>query len=516
MAGKVYLVGAGPGDPGLLTIRGRQCLERATCVVYDYLANPRLLDHAPPDAERLLVGKHGGGDKVPQDVINQLLVDRARAGHTVVRLKGGDPFVFGRGGEEAQAIRAAGLEFEVVPGVSSAVAVPAYAGIPLTHRDFASGVTITTGYEYPGKDEPAVRWQEIARPDNTVVLLMTTRQLETNLQRLLEGGLSAQTPAALIEWGTRADQRTVVATLGTLADAAAREDIGPPALAVIGNVVNLRDELRWQERRSLFGRRIVVTRPRHQAPALADALEDQGAEVIVFPTIEIAPPDSYAPLDDALGRASEFDWVIFTSANGVQVFFDRLRHLGRDIRDWHRARVAAIGPQTARVLQEQAVRVDVVPADFRAEGLLETLGVETVLGQRILLPRAGGAREILPDELRARGAVVEEVVTYVSRIPAADVGALLAWIEQGVDLVTFTSSSTAEHFARIAGPQLAEIVSRTSFGCIGPVTADTARACGMPVAVEPSRYTIPAFAEAITAHFRTQPRRRGSGRRPHR
>lgn len=233
-------------------------------------------------------------------------------------------------------------------------------------------------------------------------------------------------------------------------------------------------------------------------------------------TIEIAPPESYAPLDDAIARAGEFDWVIFTSANGVQVFFERLRHLRRDIRDWHRARIAAIGPQTARVLQAQAVRVDVVPSDFRAEGLLATLGIETVRGQRILLPRAGGAREILPDELRARGALVEEVVTYVSRLPAADDEALIAWVEQGVDMITFTSSSTAEHFALLAGSRLAEIVARTSFGCIGPVTADTAREHGMPVAVEPESYTIPAFAAAITAYFRTQPLRRGSGRRPHR
>lgn len=516
MPGKVYLVGAGPGDPGLLTVRGRECLGRATCVVYDYLANPRLLDLAPPDAERLLVGKHGGGARVSQYVINDLLVDRARQGHTVVRLKGGDPFVFGRGGEEAQALRAAGLAFEVVPGVSSAVAVPAYAGIPLTHRDFASAVTITTGYEDPDKDEPAVRWDEIARPDHTIVLLMTTRQLERNARHLLDGGLAPETPAALIEWGTRADQRTAVGTLATLAATAAAEDIGPPALAVIGNVVRLRDELAWQEQRPLFGRRIIVTRPRHQAPALAAALEEHGAEVVVFPTIEIAPPDSLAPLDDALDRAAAFDWVIFTSANGVQVFFDRLRDRGHDIRDWHRARIAAIGPQTARALEGYAVRVAVIPEDFRAEGLLATLGGESLAGCRVLLPRAGGARAILPDTLRARGAIVEEVVTYVSRLPAADVDTLRAWIAQGVDLVTFTSSSTAEHFARIAWAHLGEIAAHTRFGCIGPVTADTARRHGMDVAVEPASYTIPAFAAAIVDFFRTQPLRRGSGRRPHR
>jgi len=507
MSGRIYLVGAGPGDPGLLTIRGRQCLAAATCVIYDYLANPRLLDFAPASAERLLVGKHGGGEKVAQDVINDLMVDRARGGATVVRLKGGDPFVFGRGAEEAQAIRAAGIDFEVVPGVSAAIAVPAYAGIPLTHRDFASSVTITTGYEYPGKAEAAVRWHDIARPDNTIVLLMTTRQLDANMRQLLDGGLAAETPAALIEWGTRADQRTVVATVGTLAAAAAREAIGPPALAVVGDVVRLRATLQWCERRPLFGRRIVVTRPRHQAPELAATLEAWGAEVMLFPTIEIAPPPSLGALDDALERAAEFDWLVFTSANGVQVFFDRLRSRGRDIRAWHRARIAAIGPQTARALAAFGIHVDVVPTDFRAEGLLASLDGESIAGRRFLLPRAGGARAVLPDELRARGAIVEEVVTYVSRLPAVDADALLDWVDQGIDLVTFTSSSTAEHFARIAGERLARIVAKTRFGCIGPVTADTARAHGMPVAVEPTSYTVQAFAEAIATFFRDQPQR---------
>lgn len=508
MSGKVYLVGAGPGDPGLLTVRGRDCLRRATCIVYDYLANPRLLDWAPAQAERILAGKHGGGPKVAQDEIHRILIDRARRGGHVVRLKGGDPFVFGRGGEEAQAIRAAGIAFEVVPGVSSAIAVPAYAGIPLTHRDVASAVTITTGYEYPNKPETAVPWEDLARPNHTIVLLMTTRQLDDNLGRLRTAGLADDTPAALIEWGTRADQRTIVGTVATLAQQAEDVGIGPPALAVVGNVVRLREELQWHEQRPLFGRRIVVTRPRHQAPEFADILESWGAEVIVFPTIEIATPPVQADLDAALARAETFDWVIFTSANGVEVFFERLRTQERDIREWHRARIAAIGPQTARALRNSGVRVDLVPADFTAEGLLEALTDVALVGQRVLLPRAGGARELLPIELSRRGAEVEEVVTYVSRLPDVDVRDLLAWVHRGVDLITFTSSSTAAHFVQLLGSELHEVATKTRFGCIGPITGATARGHGLTVDVEPSEFTIPAFAESIAAHFRNQPLRR--------
>lgn len=508
MPGKVYLVGAGPGDPGLLTVKGRRLLERADCVVYDYLANPRLLDLAPAQAERILAGKHGGGERVPQETINAILIDRAQRYSTVVRLKGGDPFVFGRGAEEALALRQAGVEFAVVPGVSSAVAVPAYAGIPVTHRDYSSSLVVTTGYEYPGKAEAAVRWHDLAGPGHTIVLLMTTRQLATNLQRLIDGGLSPETPAALIEWGTRADQRTIEAPVGQLAAAAERNDVRPPALAVIGEVVSLRRTLAWCEQAPLFGRRIIVTRPRHQAAELGDLLEHEGAEVISLPTIEIGAPETLAPLDAAIERAAEFDWVIFTSANGVRVFFDRLQFLGRDIRAWHRARIAAIGPQTARSLRAYGVQVEVIPADFRAEGLLESLAVESIVGQRVLLPRAGGAREILPDELRRRGAVVEEVVTYVSRPPAAARSGFDEWLERGVDLITFTSSSTVEQFAQLMGPQLAATIGRTAFASIGPVTTATARRLGIPISVEPSQYTMPALAAAIVEHLRQVPLRR--------
>ncbi len=500
--GTVYLVGAGPGAPGLITLDGVRCLNRADVVVYDYLASPRLLEHAPAAAERLLVGKHGGGERVEQDVITALLVERARRGETVVRLKGGDPFVFGRGGEEAEALAAAGIPFEVVPGVTSAVAVPAYAGIPLTHRDLASSFTVLTGYEYPDKQDLAVHWDAVAQRGNTLVFLMTTRQLRTNMARLMAHGMAADTPAAVIRWGTLAGQQTLVGTAATIADLAEAENLQPPALAVVGEVVRLRAQLAWFERKPLFGRRIVVTRPRAQASAFAAQLADAGAEVIACPTIEIVPPASWAPLDDAIARCATFDWLVFTSVNGVSMFFDRLRALHRDVRALHRARIAAVGPPTAEALAAHGVMVDVVPDEYRAEGVAVAMCAAGVAGTRVLLPRAAAAREILPQLLRDAGAEVEEVASYQTVPARTDVGELRRLLEAGsVDLVTFTSSSTVRSFLALVGDDAAALLGRAAIGCIGPITADTARAAGLRVAVQPAAYTIPAFTEAILDYF---------------
>jgi uroporphyrinogen III methyltransferase/synthase len=509
MAGKVYIVGAGPGDPGLLTLKGRRWLEEADVVVYDYLANPRLLDFAPPQAQRFLVGKHGGGKKVEQDVINRLLVDHARSGATVVRLKGGDPFVFGRGAEEMEVLRAAGIEYEIVPGVSAASAVPAYAGIPLTHRELASNVVITTGYEYPGKREAAVDWNELARSGSTLVIMMTSRQLGSNMQQLLDGGLAPDTPAAAIEWGTRADQRTITGTVATIGSLAAKENLRPPAIAVVGDVVRLRATLKWFERKPLFGRRIVITRPRQQAEDLARLLEDDGAEVIPFATIETVPAASIAQVDAAVKRAAEFDWMIFTSANGVRFFFERLRQIGADVRAWHRARVAAIGPQTARELERLGLHVDCVPDDYRAEGVIAALGRAGVKDKRILLPRAGGARQVLPRQLVELGAIVEEIVTYESVHPREDAGEIAALLAAGgIDALTFTSSSTVHNFAASLGEKAAELGRHAAIACIGPVTAATAREHGLKVDIQPEKYTVPDLATAITRYFAARPRRR--------
>jgi uroporphyrinogen III methyltransferase/synthase len=508
VAGKVYLVGAGPGDPGLLTVKGKRCLERADVVIYDYLANPRLLDYTRADAQRILVGKHGGGVRVEQDVITKLTIDHALAGRVVVRLKGGDPFIFGRGGEEAAAIRAAGLEFEIVPGVSSAIAVPAYAGIPLTHRQLASNVIFTTGYEYPTKEEPAVHWAELARSGSTLVILMAVGQLQSSMEKLIAGGLAPTAPVALIRWGTRADQETVVGTAATISALAEAHQVRPPAIAVVGEVVELREQLNWFERKPLFGRRIVITRPRAQAAEFAEQLEAFGAEVVPFPTIEMAPPPSLAAVDDAMRRAAEFDWVVFTSANGVRVFFERLQALGGDVRDWHHARFAAIGPQTAKALQQYYVRVDIVPEEFRAEAVVDALVQAGVAGKRILLPRAVGARDVLPVQLRQHGALMEEVATYTTALPSDTAGELRGLLlSGGADLVTFTSSSTVDNFVAVFKGEVERVLAHAAVGCIGPITADTARSYGMRVDIQPSSYTIPAFVDAIVRYYSDQPRK---------
>jgi uroporphyrinogen III methyltransferase/synthase len=504
--GRVYLVGAGPGAPRLITVAGVECLKRADVVIYDYLANPRLLDHAPPRAERIPVGKHGGGGRVEQDVITALLVERAGRGETVVRLKGGDPFVFGRGGEEAEALADAGIPFEVIPGVTSAIAVPAYAGIPLTHRDCASSFTVLTGYEYPDKQEMAVHWDAVANRGGTLVFLMTSRQLASNMRKLMQNGVGAETPAAVIRWGTVADQATLVGTVATIADIAASARLQPPALAVVGEVVRLRDKLLWYEKKPLFGRRVVVTRPRAQAAELIDLLSDAGADVIAFPTIEIVPPESWQPLDDAIARLEEFDWIVFTSVNGVAAFFERLAVLRRDVRRLHRARLAAVGPETGRALAERGLLVDVVPEEFRAERVAEAMQAAGIEGARVLLPRAAAAREILPELLRSGGASVEEVASYrtvTARTDPSEVRALLE--RRRIDLVTFTSSSTVRNFLALLGADAVPLLADTIIGCIGPITAETAEQEGLTVSIQPRDYTVAAFAGAILQYYGREP-----------
>jgi len=503
MPGKIVLVGAGPGDPGLLTVRGRGWLERADVVVYDYLANPVLLELAPPHAELHLVGKHGGGPRVEQEEIHRLMIEYARQDKIVVRLKGGDPFLFGRGGEEMQAAIDAGIDIEVVPGVTAALAVPAYAGVPLTHRDLASAVSFVAGYEYQDKDHPSVRWERLVDDGHTLVILMTQRQLRRNMEKLLAAGRDPATPVAVIESGTRANQRCVVATIANVAERAEQAGIRPPALAVVGKVVHLRERLAWYERKPLFGRRIVVTRPRQSAARLVERLEEEGAEVLPFPTIEIAPPTSYAALDEALQRPSDFDWLVFTSANGVRAFVRRLCELKLDLRTWHNARIAAIGTETAAELERLALRVDVVPEDFRAEGLAAALSEQDLAGKTILLARAEEARSVLPETLLRRGARVTEVAAYRSVLPARiphGPYVLDALARGGVDLVVFTSSSTVRNFVRLLTEHGVEPTGLEA-AVIGPITAETARALGFEVVVQPGRYVVEALADAIVEHL---------------
>jgi uroporphyrinogen III methyltransferase/synthase len=511
MTGRVYLVGAGPGDPGLLTLRGQRCLAAADVVLHDDLVNRRLLEHARPDAEVIaLGGLHGDPTRLAQPAVEALMIERARAGKRVVRLKNGDPFLFGRGAEEAEALRGAGVPFEVVPGVTSAVAVPAYAGIPATQRDRASLVTIVTGHQ--ARDAagtatpPPLPWDALARQGGTLVFLMAVRQLPAILDALIAHGLDPATPAAAVSRGTTAEQTTLVATAATLAARAVAAELTPPAVIVVGDVVGLREQVRWVEARPLFGRRIVLTRPRAQAGDAARMLEDLGADVVLFPTIAIGPAPDPAAFDRAVAAAATYDWIMFTSVNGVRTFFDRFAAAGRDVRELARARLAAIGPETAAELTRRLLRPAVVATDYRAEGLLAALEGQELGGRRVLLPRAAGARTILPDTLRARGAHVDEALAYRAVPPPdADVTGLRAALAAGqLDAVTFTSSSTVRGFVDLlGGDEVRRLVhgGRPAIACIGPVTAATAREVGLPVDVAPAAYTMPALVEALVDHF---------------
>ncbi len=500
--GKVYLVGAGPGDPGLFTLRGKEVLGLAQVVIYDYLANPELLQYAPADAELLYVGKKGGDHTLSQDGINRLLVEKGR-NHVVVRLKGGDPFVFGRGGEEAEDLVAAGIPFEVVPGVTAAVAVPAYAGIPLSHRDFTASIGFVTGHERDDKEASNLAWDKLATGVGTLVLFMGVKNLPDISRNLIANGRTPDTPVAVIRWGTTAQQRTVVGTLATISEEVARAKLQPPAIIVVGEVVRLRERLNWFESKPLFGRTIVVTRAREQASDFKALLNQLGARCIEFPTIAIEPPPSWEPLDGALARLDSYQWTIFTSVNGVNYFMDRLRKLGQDVRSLKGVRLGAIGPKTAEALERFGLRLDLVPGEYRAEAILEALGANTMRGQRVLLPRALEARDILPETLREWGAEVDVVPAYQTVLPTHQSTQILAALRSGeIDCLTFTSSSTVSNFFRMFSreditPALGGIV----IASIGPITAQTAEKFGLKVDIMPADYTIPALTAAICAHF---------------
>ncbi len=504
MTGKVYLIGAGPGDPGLFTLRGVACLREADVIVYDYLANPRLLSYAKPDAELIYVGKKGGdADAATQVEIDRLLIDKALAGKVVARLKGGDPFVFGRGGEEGEELFQAGIPFEVVPGVTSAIAVPAYAGIPLTHRDYASTVAILTGHEDPSKQTSLIAWEKVATGIGTLVFLMGCGNLQTIVDKLLEYGRPKDTPAAVMHWGTKPEQETVASTLEHIVALTQKRGLGPPAVLVVGEVVRLRERLNWFERRPLFGKRILVTRTSEQAGRFADLLEGQGAEVVEVPLIEIAPPKSWEPVDRAIERLETYGWVIFTSTNGVEEFFRRLRALRRDARRLGAARICAIGPATAASLERHHIIPDVVPAEFRAEGVIEALAPYDLQGAKILLPRAEVARDLLPKDLERRGATVEVVPVYRT-VKSPTAGDILKPLlrDRKIDLVTFTSSSTVTNFVEaLAQEDLKAICEGVRIACIGPITKETAERAGLTVDIMPKQYTIPAFAAAIADYF---------------
>ena len=499
----IYLVGSGPGDPGLFTVKGVECLRRADAVVYDRLAPEALLAYACLDAELIYVGKKPGEPTMPQEEICALLAELGRAGKTVVRLKGGDPYVFGRGGEEALELVRAGIPFEVVPGVTSGIAAPAYAGIPVTHRGVSTSVAFVTGHEDPTKGEPDVDWKGLANGAETLVLYMGVGRLAEIADELIAGGRDPETPVACIRWGTIPEQRTVTGTLENVAERVAEANLKPPAITVVGDVVALREEgLDWFERKPLFGRRVVVTRARAQAGELSRELEALGADVFEFPTIEIKPPENFGSLDEAIRTLDSFDWLIFTSVNGVDAFLKRLAHHGLDLRAVPRlTKLAVIGPATAKRVEEAGLRVDVTPEEYRAEALIGALAKDSLRGKKVLIPRAKVAREILPEKLREAGAEVVVPPAYES-VPSGEGRERLQEIlENGeVDCITFTASSTVENFVRSFGEKEAgRLLSKTRIACIGPITAKTARDLGIRIDAEAEEYTIGGLVSAVAS-----------------
>lgn len=500
--GIVYLIGAGPGDRGLITIKGKELLQKADVIVYDYLVNVDLLEYAKESAEILYVGKKSGQKEMAQSSINALLVRKASKGNIVARLKGGDPFTFGRGGEEAEALQAKKISFEIIPGVSSVSAVPTYGGISLTHRDFTSSFAVVTGHEDPLKKKSNIPWDALSQI-GTVVFLMGVSKLKKNMGELIKAGKNPETPVAIITWGTYPQQRTLTGTIENISDLVKKhKEITSPGIVVVGEVVKLREIINWYETKELFGKTIVVTRPKSQAYDFIKLLEAQGANVIPFPTIEITPPTSYKALDKAINSIEQYDWIVFTSVNGVKSFFNRLKELNKDIRELHRAKIAAIGEVTAKEIKNLGIKVDVVPNDFKAEGLIRIFKNEKIKDSKILIPRAKVARDILPESLVKIGAKVQVVTTYITKQPgkakARNMIKLLN--EEKIDMITFTSSSTVRNFFELI-PDFKQKKNRPLLASIGPITANTLEELGYKSTIIPKKYTVDDLANNIVDYF---------------
>jgi len=527
--GIVYLVGAGPGDIGLLTVKGMRCLQKAEVVIYDFHLNAQILNYIDHNAEFIYAGKRGGHHTMTQDEINAAILEKAREGKIVCRLKGGDPFVFGRGGEEAQVLAKEGIAFEVVPGVSSSVAAPAYAGIPLTHRLYSSSFAVIPGYEDTTKEESSIDWAKLSTGVGTLVFLMAVKNIELLTEKLIENGRSPETPVAVIRWGTRPDQKTLVSTLKDIAKLVREKDIRPPAVTIVGDVVNLRKELNWYEKKPMFGHRVLVTREHSGGFEL---LEELGAEVIQFPTIEIVPPENWGELDRAIDTIESYDWLIFTSSNGVKYFFSRLFEKGRDIRELKGMKICAIGEKTAASIAKFGIRVDLLPENFNAEGLIETFigevksqkskvksaeGIQTTepsprrvacgdqtpnselfKGIRFLLPRAEVAREIFPDKVRELGGSIDVPVAYRAVKPDMHGKRLRRFLKEGrITIATFTSAATFNNFREILREEADELLQGVAIAVIGPVTARAIEKAGLKVQIMPQESTV----EAMTAEI---------------
>ncbi len=514
--GKVFLVGAGPGDIGLLTVKGMKCLQRADVVVYDFHLNAQVLNYINHNAEFIYAGKRGGHHTMTQDEINRILVLKAKEGKVICRLKGGDPFVFGRGGEEAEELFKEGIEFEVVPGVSSSVAAPAYAGIPLTHRLYSSSFAVIPGYEDVTKKESAIDWAKLSTGVGTLVFLMAVKNIDQITGKLIENGRPPDTPVAVIRWGTRPDQKTIVSTLKDIAEVVKEKDIKPPAVMVVGDVVKLRETLKWYEKKPLFGHRILVTREHMEG---FERLEDLGAEIIDFPTIEIVPPENYDELDRSIDKIETYNWMIFTSRNGVKYFFKRFFENNRDIRDLKGIKICAIGTKTALETGKYGLKVDLVPEEFHGEGLIEAflkdhgaesgkpgttplaedgINSELLSGLRFVLPRAEKAREIFPDKIRELGGEIDVPAAYRAMKPEYHGKRLKRFLKQGkITIATFTSAATFNNLLQIMGDDSEDLLKGVTIAVIGPITAKAVEKAGLSVSIMPATATIDAMVEEI-------------------
>ncbi len=503
MNGKVYIVGAGPGDIGLLTVKGLACLRRADVVVYDFHLNAQVLNYINHDAEFIYAGKRGGQHDMTQDRINATLVEKAKEGKTICRLKGGDPFVFGRGGEEAEVLVKAGIQFEVVPGISSAIAAPAYAGIPLTHRAYSSSLAIVPGYEDVTKKESSIDWARLATGVGTIVFLMTVKNISMVCQRLIENGRPPGTPVAVIRWGTRADQTTLTGNLDNMPEIVKENEIRPPAVMVVGDVVKLRDTLKWYENKPLFGHRILVTRGHTTG---FEPLEELGAEIMEFHTIEIVPPDDWTDLDKAIEKIDSYDWLVLTSVNGVKFFFQRLMDRNRDIRDLKGIKICAVGVKTAATIRKYGIKVDLVPEKYNAEGLIEAFVQEHgardtghgLEGVRILLPRAEAARETFPHKAGELGGEIDVFTAYRTVKPEIHGKRLKRFLKQGkISIATFTSAATFNNYMEIMGEDALDLLKDVLIAVIGPVTAKAVEKAGLTVHIMPRKATVDAMVTEI-------------------
>jgi uroporphyrinogen III methyltransferase/synthase len=500
--GKVYLIGAGPGEPGLLTIKGRDCLALADVIIYDYLANPVLLGYCRPETEQIYVGKTRGQHSVPQEEINRLLVDKAAAGLNVARLKGGDPYVFGRGGEEAAFLRQHQIPFEVVPGVTAGFAAAAYAGIPLTHRDVTTSLALLTGHERPERKLSSLDWQKLATGLGTLIFYMGMSNLKMISEKLIAHGRAADTPVAVIQWATLPRQKTLIAPLHEIAERVRAAGLEPPAVIIIGEVVRFREELRWYDNLPLFGKRFLITRPRAQAAAFVALLQAQGAETICIPTIEIAEPEDWSPCDQCLARLNEYAALILTSANAVEAFFARMRRQGLDLRALAGVKLITVGPKTAKELEKFGLIADLVPQNFRAEGVVEELLALGVAGKRYLYPRTEIARNLIPDRLIAAGAEVDAPVVYRTLAPQGKKEMIRHLLEAGeLDAICFSSSSTFDNLQAMFGDELKQLQKNTRFFSIGPLTSQSIRKQGFEVALEPDQSTLDHLVAAMVEYY---------------